>query len=58
MNKDNLKTVLSWIMYLVGFVVFVAFMDLANGIGNEAWIYAIGASVGVLIFTLSGYLRK
>ena len=57
MKKNNLKYVISWIMYLVGFVVYVVFMILANGISDEAWLYAIGASIGVLIFTLSGYLR-
>ena len=45
-------------MYVVGFIVYVVFMRLANGISNEAWLYAMGASIGVLIFTLSGYLRK
>ena len=45
-------------MYLVGFVVYVVFMRLENGISDEAWLYAMGASIGVLIFTLSGYLRQ
>lgn len=58
MNKDVLKHVLSWIMYVVGFILYVVFMRLANGISDEAWLYAMGASIGVLIFTLSGYLRK
>ena len=49
--------IISWIMYFVGFVVYIVFMRLANGISDEAWLYAMGASIGVLIFTLSGYLR-
>ena len=58
MKKNDLKHIISWIMYLVGFVVYFVFMRLANGISDEAWLYAMGASIGVLIFTLSGYLRQ
>ena len=58
MDKDIFKHVLSWIMYVVGFIVYVVFMRLENGISDEAWLYAMGASIGVLIFTLSGYLRQ
>ena len=58
MKKNDLKHIISWIMYLVGFVVYVVFMGFANGISDEAWLYAMGASIGVLIFTLSGYLRQ
>ena len=58
MKKNDLKYIISWIMYLVGFVVYVVFMRLANGISDEAYLYAFGASIGALIFTLSGYLRK
>ena len=58
MKKNDLKYIISWIMYLVGFVVYVVFMRLANGISDEAWLYAMGASIGVLIFTISGYLRQ
>ena len=58
MKKNDLKYIISWIMYLVGFVVYVVFMSLANGISDEAWLYAMCASIGVLIFTLSGYLRQ
>ena len=45
-------------MYFVGFILYVVFISLANGISDEAWLYAIGASIGVLISTLSGYLRQ
>ena len=58
MKKNDLKYIISWIMYFVGFVVYVVFMRLANGISDEAWLYAMGASIGVLIFALSGYLRQ
>ena len=58
MKKNDLKHIISWIMYLVGFVVYVVFMSLANGISDETWLYAMGASIGVLIFTLIGYLRQ
>lgn len=58
MNKNNYKYILSWIIYLIGFVMFVVFLSLANRIGDEAWLYAMGASIGALIFALSGYLRQ
>ena len=58
MKKNDLKYIISWIMYFVGFVIYVVFMMFANGISDEAWLYAMGASIGVLIFTLSGYLRQ
>ena len=58
MKKNDLKYIISWIMYIVGFILYVVFMRLANGISDEAWLYAMGASIGVLIFTLSGYLRQ
>ena len=58
MKKNDLKYIISWIMYFVGFVVYVVFMRLLNRISDEAWLYAMGASIGVLIFTLSGYLRQ
>ena len=58
MKKNDLKHIISWIMYLVGFILYVVFMRFVNGISDEAWLYAMGASIGVLIFTLSGYLRQ
>ena len=58
MKKNDLKYIISWIMYFVGFVIYVVFMRLANGISDEAWLYAMGASIGVLIFTFSRYLRQ
>ena len=58
MKKNDLKKIIGWIMYFVGFVVYLVFMRLANGISNEAWLYAMGASIGISILALSGYLRK
>ena len=58
MKKNDLKYIISWIMYLVGFILYVVFMRLANGISDEAWLYAMGASIGISILALSGYLRK
>ena len=57
MDKNDLKYIISWIIYLVGFVIYIIFLELANGISDEAWLYALGASIGISIFTLSGYLR-
>ena len=58
MKKDNLKYILSWIMHLIGFIIYVVFLTMAKGISDESWLYAIGASLGVLIFCISGYLRQ
>ena len=58
MKKNKIKYILSWIMYAIGFVMYVVFMELLNGISDTAWLYAMGASLGVLLFTLSGYLRQ
>ena len=58
MNKDILKCVLSWVVYAIGFIIYVVFMKLANGISDEAGWYAFGASFGTMIFTLSRCLSK
>lgn len=57
MKKKNIKHIISWIMYFVGFVTYIVCLTQSNNISTEAWLYAIGASLGVLLFTLSGYLR-
>lgn len=58
MKKNNLKYIIGWIMCFVGFIVYLVFIKLANGISDEAWLYAMGASIGISILALSGYLRK
>ena len=58
MKKNDLKYIISWIIYLIGFIVYVVFLAMANRISDEAWLYALGASIGASIFTLSGYLRQ
>ena len=58
MNKDFVKCVLNRIMYIIGLIIYVVFVRLANGISDEAGWYALGASFGVMIFTLSEYFRK
>ena len=58
MKKNDLKYIISWIIYLVGFIVYIVFLAMANRISDEAWLYALGASIGAIIFTLSGYLRQ
>ena len=57
-KKRNIKFIASWIMYFVGFIGYIAFLSAAQNISTEAWLYAIGASVGVALFCLSGYLRQ
>ena len=54
MSKKNIRYIISWIMYFVGFVTYIVCLTQSNNISTEAWLYAIGASSGVLLFTLSG----
>lgn len=58
MKKNDLKYIISWIMYIVGLILYVVFLAMANRISDEAWLYAFGASIGTLIFTIGGYLRQ
>lgn len=57
-KKKNIKFIASWIMYFVGFIWYVAFLSATQNISAESWLYTIGASVGVALFCLSGYLRQ
>jgi hypothetical protein len=52
-----MKKIAGWVLYLIGFIAFVIFLTLAKKLGITAWLYAIGASVGVAIF-LIGILIK
>lgn len=53
-----MKYIISCIMYIIGFVMYISFLIAARNISTEAWGYAIGASFGVLLFTLSRDIRK
>ena len=57
-KKKNIKYIVGWIMYFVGFIGYVAFLTASKNISEQAWLYTIGASVGVVLFCLSGYLRQ
>lgn len=57
MKKNNYKYIFSWIMYFTGIVVLVVSLTLAGRISDEAYLYTLGASIGVLFFVSSGYLR-
>ena len=47
-----------WIMWFLGFIAYVVFLNLAYNIGVEAWLYAIGASLSAVIFTNGIYLKQ
>lgn len=57
-KKKRITNILSWILYIIGFIVFVVFLSVVHNVSEEAWLYAIGSDVGVALFCLSGYLRK
>ena len=46
------------IMYIVGFIMWVAFLSMNNHINTEAWLNTIGAGAGVLLFCLSETVRE
>lgn len=58
MRNNNFKNIVSWIMYFIGFIGFTAFLAAIKNISTEAWLYAIGAAFGTLLFVGSGYLRQ
>lgn len=58
MKKNKITYILSWILYVIGFIGFVAFLSVVRNVNEEAWIYAIGSNVSVAMFCLSGYLRQ
>lgn len=58
MNKKKFQYILSWAMYFLGFIGYIAFLSAIHDIDETAWLYAIGASVGVFLFTASEYLRR
>lgn len=57
MKNSNLKYILSWIMYCAGIIMYIIFLALADGISDEAWLYALGASIGVVLYTLGALLK-
>ena len=50
--KKNIKFIISWIMYIIGFIDYVIFLNLTKSVSDEAWWYTIGASFGVLLFCI------
>lgn len=50
--------IISKILYWVGFIIFVVFLTFAKNVGTESFLYALGASLGVLMFCESKYFKK
>lgn len=57
-HNKNFRKIIGLILYCIGFIGFVAFLTAAKTISTQAWLYAIGASVGTLLFSISGYFRE
>ena len=57
-KKEKVKFVVSWIMYIVGFIMWCVFLYMNNNISTEAWLNTIGAGAGVLLFCLSETVRE
>lgn len=53
MKKDKIKIVISAVIYIVGFLLFTIFLAKVRDIDNQAWIYSIISSFGVLLFCIS-----
>lgn len=58
MKKQKIKYILSWILYFVGFAIYVIFLNKVNDINEQAWIYSILSSLGAVLFCISGELRR
>lgn len=56
--SQKTKNIIGWIMYGIGFVMYVVFLNMNDNISQEAWWNTIGACFGVLLFCISGYLRN
>lgn len=52
------KNIISWIMYGIGFMMYVIFLSMNDSISSEAWWNTVGASFGVLLFCMSDNLRN
>lgn len=57
-NSKKVKLIFSVIMYVIGFILYVAFLSKVHNISEEAWIYSFVSSIGVVLFCYSGYLRQ
>ena len=58
MKKQKMKYILSFILYFVGFTMYAIFLHKVNEINEQAWIYSILSSLGVVLFCISGELRR
>ena len=56
MSQES-KNIISIIVYIIGFVMYVIFLTLNNHISTEAWLNTIGACFGTLLFCLSSRIR-
>lgn len=50
MKKGNIRHIVALLMYCVGFVGFMVFLNFAKSISNEAMLYAIGAAFSAYMF--------
>lgn len=48
--------VLKSLLYIIGFVIYIACLTALNKIGTTEWLLGIGASFGVLLFSISQFI--
>ena len=58
MKKQKIEYILSWIIYFIGFIIYLIFLNKVKDINEQAWAYSILSSFGVVLFCISGELRK
>ena len=51
--SEKIKFVVSWIVCLIGFVLWCMFLYKNQNISTDAYLNTVWAGLGVLLFTLS-----
>lgn len=58
MSKDTVKCIVSNLVRVVGFILYTIFLAKVYNIDNQAWLYSIISSFGVLMFCVSRTIRE
>lgn len=56
--SEKTKIIISFVMYLIGFIIYIVFLHKNNLISWDAWLNTLGACFGVLLFCTSFRIRK
>ena len=58
MKKDKIKFILSWVLYFIGFIMYVFFMHKVNVISPLAHRYAFLSMIGIILFMVGAFMRE